>query len=127
VFTVFESKFTRINNIGACFTPFITAFLYGHCRLNRIKLWIYIYIYIQRERERQYFSYIVAISFIGGGNRSTQRKPQTWRKSLTNFITFFERFLCVALSLKAYHGIMVDRINPSGAIFVLFLELFIYS
>jgi hypothetical protein len=26
-------------------------------------------------------------SFIGGGNRSTRRKPPTWRKSLTNFIT----------------------------------------
>jgi hypothetical protein len=29
----------------------------------------------------------VAISFIVGGNRSTWRKPQTCRKSLTNFIT----------------------------------------
>jgi hypothetical protein len=36
---------------------------------------------------QQYFSYIVAVSFIGGGNRSTQRKPATCRKSLTNFIT----------------------------------------
>ena len=36
---------------------------------------------------QQYFSYIVAISFIGGGNRSTWRKPPTCRKSLTNFIT----------------------------------------
>jgi hypothetical protein len=32
---------------------------------------------------QQYFSYIVAISFIGGGNRSTRRKPLTCRKSLT--------------------------------------------
>jgi len=31
-----------------------------------------------------YFSYIVAVSFIGGGNRSTRRKPPTYRKSLTN-------------------------------------------
>ena len=31
---------------------------------------------------QQYFSYIVAISFIGGGNRSTQTKPLTCRKSL---------------------------------------------
>jgi len=30
------------------------------------------------------FSYIVAVSFIGGGNR---RKPLTCRKSLTNAIT----------------------------------------
>jgi len=29
----------------------------------------------------------VAVSFIGGGNRSTRRKPSTCHKSLTNFIT----------------------------------------
>jgi len=33
-----------------------------------------------------YFSYIVAFGFIGGGNRSTRRKPPTWHKSLTKFI-----------------------------------------
>jgi hypothetical protein len=31
--------------------------------------------------------YIVAVSFIGGRNRKTLRKPPTCRKSLTNFIT----------------------------------------
>jgi hypothetical protein len=36
---------------------------------------------------QQYFSYIMTISFIGGGNQSTQRKPPTCHKSLTNFIT----------------------------------------
>jgi len=36
----------------------------------------------------QYFSYIVTVSFIGEGNRSTQRKQPTCRKSLTNFITY---------------------------------------
>ena len=35
----------------------------------------------------QYFSYIVAVSFIGGGNRSTWKKSSTCRMSLTNFIT----------------------------------------
>jgi hypothetical protein len=34
-----------------------------------------------------YFSYIVEVSFIGEGNQSTQRKPLTCRKSVTNFIT----------------------------------------
>jgi len=29
----------------------------------------------------------VAVSFIGRGNRSTRRKPPTYRKSQTNFIT----------------------------------------
>ena len=33
------------------------------------------------------FSYIVVVSFIGGGNRSTRRKPPFCRKSFTNFIT----------------------------------------
>ena len=35
----------------------------------------------------QYFSYIKAVSFIGGGNKSTRRKPLNCHKSLTNFIT----------------------------------------
>jgi len=37
----------------------------------------------------QYFSYIVhmVVSFIEGGNQSTQRKPLTSHKSLTTFIT----------------------------------------
>jgi hypothetical protein len=33
-------------------------------------------------------SYIVVVSFIGGGNRSTQRKPLACYKSLTNLITY---------------------------------------
>ena len=32
-------------------------------------------------------SFIVAVSFIGGGNRRTRSKPPTCYKSLTNFIT----------------------------------------
>ena len=32
-------------------------------------------------------SYIVTVSFIGGGNRKTRRKPPICRNSLTNFIT----------------------------------------
>ena len=35
---------------------------------------------------QQYFSFILAVSFIGGGNRTTRRKPPTCRKSLRNFI-----------------------------------------
>jgi hypothetical protein len=36
---------------------------------------------------QQYFSYIMAVSFIGGGNQRTRRKPPTCRKLLTNLIT----------------------------------------
>jgi hypothetical protein len=38
---------------------------------------------IQGRHFEQNFSYIVAVTFIGGGNQSTQRKPQTYRKGLT--------------------------------------------
>ena len=44
-------------------------------------------VYDVQRHFQQYFSYIVAVSFIGGGNQSTQRKPPTCHKSLTNFIT----------------------------------------
>ena len=40
---------------------------------------------VQRHFQ-QYFSYIVVVSFIDGGNQSTQWKPTTCRKSSTNFI-----------------------------------------
>ena len=36
---------------------------------------------------QQYFSCIMTVSFIDGGNRSNRRKSPTCRKSLTNFIT----------------------------------------
>jgi len=34
------------------------------------------------------FNYFVAVSCISGGNRRTQRKPLTCRKSLTTLITW---------------------------------------
>jgi len=43
--------------------------------------------YGDKRHFQQYFSYIVAVSFIGGGNRSTQRKPPICHSSMTNFIT----------------------------------------
>jgi hypothetical protein len=34
-----------------------------------------------------FFTYIMAVSFIGGGNRNTRKKTPTYRKSLTNWIS----------------------------------------
>jgi hypothetical protein len=45
------------------------------------------YDYGVSRHSQQYFSYIVVVSFIVGGDRSTRRKPPTCRKSLTNLIT----------------------------------------
>jgi hypothetical protein len=36
---------------------------------------------------QKYFSYIMAVNFISGGNWSTRRKPPACRKPSTNFIT----------------------------------------
>jgi len=36
---------------------------------------------------QQYFCYIVAVSFTGGGNRSIRRKPLACLQSSTNVIT----------------------------------------
>ena len=47
----------------------------------------------------QYFSYIMVISFIGGVNRSTRRKPLTCRKSLTTFI----KSQCCIKNTLSYH------------------------
>ena len=47
------------------------------------------------------------VSFIGGGNRSTRRKPPTCRKSLTNFITY--NVVLLALSGGRTHNISGDR------------------
>ena len=51
-------------------------------------VWLFVKMYeIRNVKNKQYFSYIVAVSFIAGGNRSTWRKPLTCRKSVTNFNT----------------------------------------
>ena len=49
---------------------------------------------------QQHFSYIVAVSYIGGGNRSTRSKQPTYRKSLTNFITVLYRLRIVKSGSK---------------------------
>jgi hypothetical protein len=52
--------------------------------------WIHsndVYVYGVLRHFQQYFSYIVAVSFIVWGKGSTLRKPLTYGKPLTNFIT----------------------------------------
>ena len=52
---------------------------------------VWVWLMVFNATFQKYFSSIVAVSFIGGGNRSTRRKPPTCRRSLTNFITFLKR------------------------------------
>jgi hypothetical protein len=46
-----------------------------------------VWFYSVERHFQQYFSYIVAVSFIGGRNQRTVRKPPACHKSLRNFIT----------------------------------------
>ena len=56
---------------------------YCHCAVTKKSM-----AYGDSRHFQKYFSlYIVVVSFIGVGNRSTKRKPPTGRKSLTKFIT----------------------------------------
>ena len=57
---------------------------------------------------QQYFSYIVAVSFIGGGNRSTRRKPLTCRKSFDLFMVYISE--CKQQLIKNYEIIHAE--NP---------------
>jgi hypothetical protein len=59
----------------------ITGRNYNH-RLQWLVVGYGIYITLSK-----YFSYIVVVSFIGGGKQSTWRKPPTCRKALKNIIT----------------------------------------
>ena len=47
-----------------------------------------------------YFSYIVVVSFIGGGNQSTRRKPPTCRNSLTICIIMLYRVHLVMIGIQ---------------------------
>jgi len=60
--------------------------LLGGGNLTVIKVW-FGQVYGVYRHFQQYYSYIVTVSFIGEGIRSTWGKPPTYRKSLTNFIT----------------------------------------
>ena len=49
-------------------------------------MFLFICLMVLKRHFQKYFSYIVAVSFPGGGNPRTRKKTPTWRKSLTNFI-----------------------------------------
>jgi hypothetical protein len=64
-----------INTHASAILPYIAN---KECRMDYDGLGLWFWRHFQH-----YFSYIVAVSFIGGGNRSTRRKPPTFRRSLT--------------------------------------------
>ena len=68
-----------------------------------------------------YFSYIMEVSFISGGNWSTRRKPPTCRKSLTNFtveweVTNYNKQMHYSIILST--GYRVKNINFNLVVFM---------
>jgi len=78
---------TRLNEIEAEIFNLFRLILLNQdiisATFNNIYLYIVWFYGVQRHFQ-QFFSYNVAVNFIGGGNR---RKPPTYRKSQTIFIT----------------------------------------
>jgi hypothetical protein len=75
-----------------------------------------------------YFSYIVTINFIGGGNRSARRKPPTCCKAQTNFITGFVTRLTrrVPLVEQELHTLPEHMSSPLVLVGFVLLDLSFY-
>ena len=72
----FEKEIVLINSLAIPICLFICYIVISF--LLVVMIWFMVF--------NATFSYIVAVSFIGGGNWCTLRKPMFCRKSLTNFI-----------------------------------------
>ena len=75
------------NTHGLVYNTFLTIFQGSGIWLYHFYFSIRVRVMVFKRHFQQYLSYIVAVSFIGGGNRSTRRTPPTCLKSLTNFIS----------------------------------------
>ena len=67
-------SFTNVD--GGC----MILYKYFQSFMHTLDWWIMVF----NATSLSYFSYIVAVRFIGGGKQSTRRKPPTCRKWLTN-------------------------------------------
>jgi len=62
-------------------------FLEKQVKQYMLNIMVWLLVYGVECHFQHYFSYIMVVSSIGGGNRTTRRKPLTCCKSMTNFIT----------------------------------------
>jgi len=86
-----QVELTKISYIGTLFivwfiqdSGLFQSLVYTCFNVHVLFIWGFGFMVFNARHFQQYFNYIVAVSFIGGGSR---RKPQTYHKSLTNFTT----------------------------------------
>ena len=79
---IFSNKYKIIKNIITSLFSY-KVYLYLHIG---VRLTCRLMVFNATFNNTLYFSYIIAISFIGGGNWSTRRKALTYHKSLKNFM-----------------------------------------
>ena len=80
---------------------------------------------------QQYFSYIMATSFSGGGSRSTRKEPPILGKQLVNFITYHLRLWIECTFFVIYKaGREPKLIEPPGPLYQIrtasFVSLVLY-
>ena len=88
---------------------YILYFLHKRAVMYRLGLWYFM------PLSTIFQLYIVAVSFIGRGNRSTRRKPPTWCKFLS-FSVFVWLFMPCQLRFhlreKFLYGVCLVKIRP---------------
>jgi len=66
-----------------------------------------------KYNNQQYFSYIVAVSFIGGGNQSTRRKPLTCHKSLYHIMLYRVHLIVSGIRTHNVSGMITITTAPT--------------
>ena len=104
-FFVFYKYFTLISAIQFFFTKMIDLSVFNQAACYEFGSWLWcltpLLTIFQLYHRRG--TNIVTVSFIGGGNRSTQRKPPTRRKPLTNYHIMLYRVHLAMSGIRTYN------------------------
>jgi hypothetical protein len=112
-------KSTQRTHVLSC-EIFISYFIYFRDRVGDtfrynkfIDMALWFMIYGASRHFQQYFSYIVAVNFIGGRNQSTRRKPLTCRKSLCLMLSLPLDFSFLIAS-SGFSNVYLQAVNHIG-------------
>ena len=103
---MFNATFNKLSS-GISWRSVLFAFLYIK-KNSKIRCKAY---GVERHFQK-YFDYIVAVSFIGGGNRSTRRKPYhiiKWGKNSYRIIKYLAFIFIIGYTLEKDKGWMEEE------------------